>query len=404
MTTRTVAGGTVPPMKAALLLVGRHVVTHDGRHDAALGLAVIALNIAAGLSLDQSDAAAPSINSIFWILMVAPGLAVALRRVRPISMLVFEAVLTAAAWGLGYPNLFLSGLILLYSAVVHGRRPFGLRVAIGTAIFLTLFTLLGVAIDDVPFYLVGLVGLSGAGAIALATSVENREAYTREVEQSAREAEAHRVGRVAAALADERNRLARELHDVVAHGLAVIAIQASAAERVLDRDPEAARNSLRQIQLTSRDALAEMRRVLIALRAENDAGLRPTPGLDALDQLVGTVCATGLDVDLTLDPALLIEPPNAVLAATVFRVVQEGLTNVIKHAGPHARAAVRVERAGQAMRIEVSDTGRGLSARSTQDGQGLTGMRERVELLGGTLSTGPRAGGGFRVSAALPLA
>ena len=144
-------------------------MTHDGRHDAGLGLAVIGLNIAAGLSFDQPDAAAPSINSIFWILMVAPGFAVALRRVWPISMLVFEAVLTAAAWSVGFPNFFLSGLILLYSAVVHGRRPVGLRAAIGTAVFLTLFTLLGVAVDDVPFYLVGLVGLRGAGAIALAS-------------------------------------------------------------------------------------------------------------------------------------------------------------------------------------------------------------------------------------------
>ena len=385
----------------AMLTVRRTFSTRLGWLDAAIAVAVVLLNVTAGLAFLADEIPKRHPGPLFWALAVVPGLLLYVRRVAPVTILIAVSALTMFTWVLDYADVFLAANVVLYSAVAHGRPTIGFRAAVTAAVVLTGFTLLGVFAADVPFYVVGLVGLLSVAAITLASGVVTRDAYAREVEISAREAAAHRLSREAAAVAEERNRLARELHDVVAHGLAVISIQASAAERVVHHNPTAAAEALTHIHRTSHEALSDMRRVLAALRADSEAELEPTPGLTAVAQLVHDVSATGIEVDLMLDPRLT-DSDDRVLGSTIFRFVQEALTNVIKHGGPNATVTVRVQHEDDTVHVDVSDTGRGLSARSVADGLGLTGMRERVEVLGGTFTSGPRKGGGYRVTARIP--
>jgi signal transduction histidine kinase len=201
--------------------------------------------------------------------------------------------------------------------------------------------------------------------------------------------------------AEERARNAPELHDVVAHGLSVIAIQADGAEAALDRDPALARKPLSAIRLSAEESLGEMRRLLGVLR-EDGAGtdLAPQPGLAQLPALVERARAAGTPV--TLDVEGEPRPLPASLDLSAFRIVQEALTNVHKHA-TGAPASVRVVWGRQALALRVLDSGTGREPRVNGAGHGLVGMRERVKLHGGELHTGARPGGGFEVTAELPL-
>jgi signal transduction histidine kinase len=198
-----------------------------------------------------------------------------------------------------------------------------------------------------------------------------------------------------AAVAEERARMARELHDIVSHNLSVVVLQAAGA-----RAAGAGERTLEKIEQSGREALVEMRRLLGVLREDdaNDA-LAPQPGVADLEQLAADVRAAGLPVHLNLDGDCTDLPPALQLNA--YRIVQEALTNTLKHAGP-ARAQVHVSRADGQLIIEVSDDGSGASE-TLAGGHGLIGMRERVALFGGTVEAGPRAEGGFHVRASLPL-
>jgi signal transduction histidine kinase len=217
--------------------------------------------------------------------------------------------------------------------------------------------------------------------------------------------------RAARVLAEERLRIAQELHDVLAHSMSVIAVQAGVGAHVLDQRPEQARAALEAISATSRGTLTEMRRLLGALR--DDAGERshmPAPAIADLPRLVDDVRGAGVPVHLSVEGTCDGINPGIELSA--YRVVQEALTNVIKHAGVTSRVDVRVEHLPGALRIEVVDDGRGAAAAAAgapaataangHDGHGLLGMRERVELWGGELAVGPVTGGGYRVCALLP--
>ena len=201
------------------------------------------------------------------------------------------------------------------------------------------------------------------------------------------------------ALATERARIAREMHDVVAHGVSVIALQADAAAAALDRDPERAREPLHAIAITARESLAEMRRLLEVLRApDDDDPLAPPPGVARLPELVERVRRTGLTVDLRVEGQAGDLAPGVNL--TVFRVAQEALTNAIKHSGS-AAVAMTLRYRPAVVEIEVVDDGR--PPPGAAEGFGLIGMRERVGLYGGRLDAGPRPGGGYGVLATLPL-
>lgn len=198
----------------------------------------------------------------------------------------------------------------------------------------------------------------------------------------------------AAAIADERTRMARELHDIVSHNLSVVVLQAAGA-----RAGGASASTLEKIERSGREALVEMRRLLGVLREDDDAPelLTPQPGIGQLEQLAEAVRAAGVPVDLAVAPDVRTLLPAVELA--VYRIVQESLTNVLKHAGP-ARAKVGVSREGDDVVVQVVDDGAG--ANGTHAGHGLAGMRERVALFGGELRTGTSASGGFEVCARLP--
>jgi len=251
-----------------------------------------------------------------------------------------------------------------------------------------------------------LMGLNLAIALAVffvGRTVHNRRAYTAALEERARTAEENQRALADQAVADERRRIARELHDVVAHHVSVMGVLATGARRVLGRDPRAADEALGTIEETGRTVLREMRRLLTVLRTEAEpaAELAPQPGLAGIEALVEQVREAGLPVELVVGGPTSV-PLDEGVALTVFRIVQEALTNTLKHAGT-ATAEVRLDIGPRWLQVEIADTGRGPRNGLPRLGHGLLGMRERVILYGGTLRTGPRPGGGFRVSAKIPL-
>jgi signal transduction histidine kinase len=251
------------------------------------------------------------------------------------------------------------------------------------------------------------------------------------VEERALRAERERDEQARAAAREERTRIAREMHDIVAHSVSVMVVQAGAARRMVDLDPTAAGEAAGQIEATGRDALREMRRVLGVLRTDAEGRVdgesraargdtidgaggagrgprepipspaaEPQPGLAELDRLVAQCRDAGLDVRLRIDGDARALPSGIELAA--YRIVQEALTNTMKHAGP-ARAEVRLMYADDAVSVIVADDGRGAAAEPAKGGHGLAGMRERVAVYGGEIQAGSRPGGGFRVRATLPV-
>jgi signal transduction histidine kinase len=257
----------------------------------------------------------------------------------------------------------------------------------------------------------------GASAVAAAFLIgaRQRDRVDREQEQSVSRAERERLlgierdQRAEMAAATERARIARELHDIVAHSLSVIVVQADGGLAASRTKPEVAPQVLATIAETSRDALAEMRRMVAVLRAggapESDhPDYAPAPTVADLPDLVDQLRRAGLPVDLVIAGAE--RPVGAAVGLTLYRVVQESLTNVLKHAGPQAHAEVSVFYGPADVTITVLDDGRGAAATAPVEGtgNGLLGMRERVELLGGTVAAHPRPGGGYLVSASVPAA
>lgn len=231
--------------------------------------------------------------------------------------------------------------------------------------------------------------------------VHGRASVARRLEAQTRQLEREREELAQAAVLRERSRIARELHDVVAHSVSVMVVQAGAARRVLPRSPEESASALRTVQDVGREALEDLRRTLGFLRPAGAAPMRePAPGLDRLDELAERARRAGLPVAVRVEGEPWALSPALSLAA--YRIVQEALTNTIKHAGG-AHAAVELRWRPDALELDVRDTGAGPSpAPLPSSGQGLVGMRERAALAGGTLEAGPVRGGGFRVRARLP--
>jgi signal transduction histidine kinase len=230
--------------------------------------------------------------------------------------------------------------------------------------------------------------------------VRQRRHRTDDLERHAAALEADRQALAREAVADERARIAREMHDAVAHSVSVMVLQAGAAEHVLATSPERARESLVTIQEIGREAIVELRRMLGLLRDPvADASLAPQPGVGRLDALLEQVRAAGLPVELTVEGEPRRLPPG--IDRSAYRIVQEGLTNTLKHAGP-AHASVRLRYDDRALELEVLDDGRGPQD-AGEGGFGLLGMRERAALYGGVLATDARPSGGYALRARLPL-
>ncbi|ROO50741.1 signal transduction histidine kinase [Micromonospora sp. Llam0] len=219
--------------------------------------------------------------------------------------------------------------------------------------------------------------------------------------ERAAQVERERAAEARRAVAEERTRIARELHDVVAHRVSMMTVQAGAAKMVVADDPGGARRAMEAVEHTGREALDELRHLLTVLRPVAGAGdLGPQPGLLDVPRLLDQLREAGLDVSLTTHGALPDLPTRVSLSA--YRIIQEALTNVLRHAGPACRAEVRLSTDGAGVAIEVLDDGSGVAALSGS-GHGIVGMRERALLLGGSLDAGQRPSGGFQVTAWLPL-
>jgi signal transduction histidine kinase len=255
-----------------------------------------------------------------------------------------------------------------------------------------------------------VLGVPTVSAWVLGQTMAYRRAYYTWLEERARRAEAERDTRARIAVAAERARIAREMHDVIAHNVSVIVVQADGAAYAFDHDPDRARQAIDAISRTGRQALAEMRRLLGVLRdGEEATDMAPQPGLTQISELLAEARLAGLPVSLTIEGAP--RPLDAGRELAAYRIVQEALTNARKHGGLGADAAVLLHYTKYGLRVRVSDTGQVPAAGEgprpgntgpENTGHGITGMRERVQLYGGTLRAGPLPGGGYEVTATLP--
>ncbi|ARH92525.1 MULTISPECIES: sensor histidine kinase [Streptomyces] len=259
-------------------------------------------------------------------------------------------------------------------------------------------------------FFTGLLTVPFVLAWVLGDSMRTRRAYWAQLEEKAARLEKEREAQSRIAVAAERARIARELHDVVAHNVSVMVVQADGAAYVLDAAPEQTRQALETISGTGRQALAEMRRLLGVLRTgEQPEGGEyvPQPGVEQLTDLMDQVRGAGLPVDFRVEGEP--RPLPSSIELTAYRIVQEALTNTRKHGGPDVGATVRLFYKDNDLDLLVEDDGRGAQHELYEEGgadglgHGLIGMRERVGMVGGSLTAGPRPGGGFRVSAVLPL-
>jgi signal transduction histidine kinase len=246
-----------------------------------------------------------------------------------------------------------------------------------------------------------LITMILGGAWAAGRAMRYRREREHVLERLTVDLEREREEKAQAAVAEERVRIARELHDVVAHAISVIVLQARGGRRSLEMDPEETRQALDTIEATGSEALAEMRRLLGMLRRDDEEiALAPQPSIRHLDSLARQVREAGMPVELSVEGEPVELPPGIDVSA--YRIVQEALTNALKHAGP-ATARVVVRYGDHDLELEVVDTGVGMHSAGGA-GHGLVGMRERVSLYGGKMDAGPRDGGGFAVKARLPLA
>jgi signal transduction histidine kinase len=310
------------------------------------------------------------------------------RRWRPVPVLAVVMAATLAEESVIHRTMHLPATLAVYTVAAHCPRSESIRAG-GLAILL-LFVPLPGFIDWGP-------PIPAIAAWLLGDNLRTRRAYMSELEARAERLEREQDESARRATAEEQARIARELHDVLAHNVSVMVVQAAAANDIFDRQPEQAREALRAIERTGRSALTELRRLLGSVR-RTGTEFAPQPGLAALDGLVEGVRAAGLPVTLEVEGELDDLPAGLDLSA--YRIVQEALTNAIKHADA-SLADVRVRRTPEGVELEVVDDGAGPTGNGR--GQGLIGMRERASLLGGAVEAGPKKGGGFRVKATLPL-
>jgi signal transduction histidine kinase len=338
-------------------------------------------------------------------LLLLQTLPIAARSVAPLGALIVSVAAISLHIGIGYegvPAGTFAALVILYSvASLTDIRQAILGALITAAGITVYFTTdrgepgLTPAVTTYAMYAAGW---------GLGIYMRSRREYTNVVEERASLLERDREVRAREAVADERARMARELHDIVGHALNLIVIQAGGAQRVFESRPELARDSLASIESAGRQALSDMERMVGILRAseEDDRALTPQPGLSQVDSLAAQVSEAGLPVEVAVEGRRTELPPSVDLSA--YRIIQEALTNSLKHADATS-AKVAIRYGASALELEITDDGRGVPSRPSgeQKGRGLIGMRERVALFGGELSLGQRPEGGFRVYARLPL-
>jgi signal transduction histidine kinase len=368
------------------------------------GLIAAAVTIAGLVTMSSQEVVAGQVEPtvVAVLTTIATCMPIMFRRRYPMQMLVVGcfAVVTHIVANFPEGSLPLAVLFLVYSAAAWSSAR---RSILGLGV--VWLSLVALGFSDAPalgvagvVYNMLLYSIAWAVGFAVSSRRALTEARIGETEERAK-FELQQADRM---LAEERLRIAHELHDVVAHSMSVIAVQAGVGAHVLDERPDEARKALEAIAATARGTLTEMRRLLGVLRGDDgQVAHLPTPGIADIAHLIEEVRAAGVPVNLRIDG-----PSEAVgsgLELSAYRVVQEALTNVIKHAGAPTKVDVNVLRDPHLLTVEVVDNGRGAGVRRAgPGGHGLLGMRERVELWGGQLTAGPIDGGGYRVRASLP--
>jgi signal transduction histidine kinase len=352
-----------------------------------------------------TDAINPNLDTLGIVLALLQTVPLVWRRVAPVVVLAVCSIAMFLFFYLGYLPSFASFgfLLALYTVAAHRERRISIPAALASAA-VVLMLLIGSKepIELDAFFaeglVVGAVWFIGDGLRIKRSQVINLEDRATRLEREREEAAQN-------AVTEERRVIARELHDMVAHNVSVIVAQSAAAQRVIDANPEEGHIALRSIEDSGREALVEMRRLLGLLRTDHDRPdvRHPQQGLDDIGALLSQVREAGLLVRLTVEGTP--RPLPAGLDLSAFRIVQEALTNVLKHAGP-ASAAVGIRYGRSSLDLTISDNGSGLDAEDPDPLRaryGHLGMRERVGLFGGSLRVGPRLGGGYEVVVSLPL-
>ena len=348
------------------------------------------------------------LDGIGVAIIVVGGAALIWRRRASVAVLsvVFAALMVFYVRDYG-SFMSIVGLTAIYSVAAHApdRRLAWTAIVVGSVGLLVVasFTILddpdGFNYANLANTTLYLIAWAVGGAV-----VRNRQRLFADTQRRAEHAEQDRIAEAERAVQLERIRIAREMHDVVAHGMSVITVQAAAAESVVYTDAEAAAGALRQIRLTGRESLDELRRMLSVLRGDDNdlSEFEPQPRLRDLSKLVSHCIEAGIPTEFAVTGPARELSPGIGLAA--YRIVQEALTNVMKHAGESAEAKVDLTYTGRALKIEVTDTGRGAvsSLTTTGGGNGLVGMRERVRSLGGKLDITGRPGRGTTVHVRIP--
>ena len=379
----------MPRIRAAFYMIRGHPFASD---------AVLAFALAAVVLFEvfTSKSYLTGSNGVYVPVAVLMTVPLAWRRRAPLVVLVLVMGAFAAQSIILDPTPtpdveLIPALIAVYSVAAHGEGwvPWvggGIGIVAG---------LIWLGVDDFLLPIVMFGGAWLAGRL-----VQKRQLYAQAFAERARVLERERDANARVAAAEERVRIAREMHDAVGHSVSVMVVQAGAERLALGEERPATREALLAIERTGREALAEMSRLLGVLRKEGEGlALAPRPSLAQVDALVQTVRAVGIPVELRVEGDQTALPPSVDVSA--YRIVQEALTNVVKHAGP-ARATVVVRYSGRSVEVEVTDDGEG-SVNGNAAGYGLAGMRERVALHGGTFDASSRSDGAFTVKARLPL-
>ncbi|MEO1065371.1 MAG: sensor histidine kinase [Actinomycetota bacterium] len=371
----------------------------------AVGLSVVLVANAALGGLVDTDEGDP-FDAVAYALMAITPLPLAVRHRRPVLALGLTSIAVVATFVLGYhpqPSP-VAVLVALYTVALTGERRRSLWIG---AVAAAAVAIAGIAFEDDDRNDTAAVATVGAVAAPLAAgdAVRHRRESVAQIEARAVEAELTRDAEARRQVQEERLRIARDLHDVLAHGIATINVQSGVAAHVLDERPEVARDALVEIKGASRVALNELRAMLQVLRSDDvdDPVRRPAPGLGDLVALADSVRRSGVALDMRVADVSTQIDPAVELAA--YRIVQESLTNVLRHA-PGADVAIAVSAGPEELEVEIVDHGSSTRIGSGSDegsGTGLLGLRERAESLGGTLVAGPTLDGGFRVHGRLPL-
>lgn len=336
-----------------------------------------------------------------FALVAAASLPLAWRRRFPVPVLLASVFFSGVYDLVRQPPvlIIIAPLIALYTVGTLLERRTTITATVLAVAFSLAISLPGAPASRVIAEAVRIAATFGLAA-AVGDAARNRRAYVAEVEQRALEAERGREEEARRRVEEERLRIARELHDVTAHALSVIVVQAGAAEQVVERDPDAVRRALQAIRATSRSSLDELRAIVGVLRGgEDGVPMAPTGSIRRLKDLALSAEQAGISVSLDVDE---VGDVPAYAEVSAYRLVQEALTNVIRHSQA-SRVDVRVRRMSDELTIEVTDDGVGATVPVDPPGHGIQGMRERVAALGGSFEVGPAPLGGFRVAISIPL-